>query len=592
ENDIIVATSEKVDSLIRNNVSWIKDLTTVVADEIHLLDDGERGPTLEVTLSKIRELNPRVQVIGLSATVSNADVVADWLDAYLLESSWRPVDLRRGVYNNKKQEIEFENHENKDIEKDLVTDPTVSLVDDSVGAEGQVLVFVAHRKDTMELAKNLKQLSLGGCEEIADTVMENAEAEVGEILASCIRDGVAFHHAGLDRGQKKLVEKGFREREIKAIAATPSLAAGVNVPARRVVVRDVSRYEGDGYVDIPVLQVQQMFGRAGRPGLDPYGEAVLVSGRKNSVDELRDRYIDGEPERVLSKLASEEMLRKHVLATVSNRFAGTYEELLDFISNTFYAHQESEETIESQLKEVVGSLVSFDMLSLELGEPVVIESTGLGDLVSKLYLDPVTADRFIETVEAVEGNEITATSRTWLQTVGESPDIYNFWLGYSDDEERYLRYAVEELEGEVIDTLDSSVENHLDVYKTMRVLSDWISGTDVEELTEKYDLFPGDIRNRTERARWILYGAKAIAGFVTTDQDIIDSISETHDRVVYGVDGELLDLVEVDEVGRVRARSLYRRGIRDKQDLLDSPKSRLETILGARTAEKVLESLE
>jgi len=96
--DIIVATSEKVDSLIRNNAPWIDDLSCVVADEVHLVDDRNRGPTLEVTLAKLRRINPDLQTVALSATVGNAGEIADWLDAELVSSDWRPIDLRTGVH--------------------------------------------------------------------------------------------------------------------------------------------------------------------------------------------------------------------------------------------------------------------------------------------------------------------------------------------------------------------------------------------------------------------------------------------------------------------------------------------------------------
>ncbi len=96
DKDIVVATSEKVDSLVRNDAPWIEDLTCVVTDEVHLVDDGERGPTLEVTLAKLRRLNPDLQTVALSATIGNAEALATWLDAGLVDSDWRPIDSRRG----------------------------------------------------------------------------------------------------------------------------------------------------------------------------------------------------------------------------------------------------------------------------------------------------------------------------------------------------------------------------------------------------------------------------------------------------------------------------------------------------------------
>jgi len=105
-NDIIVATSEKVDSLLRNRARWIDDITLLVIDEIHLIDSEKRGPTLEMVIAKLRYRNPSMQVIGLSATIGNPEELAEWLDAKLILDSWRPVRLDKGVYLDGK--IEFE----------------------------------------------------------------------------------------------------------------------------------------------------------------------------------------------------------------------------------------------------------------------------------------------------------------------------------------------------------------------------------------------------------------------------------------------------------------------------------------------------
>ncbi|KXB01547.1 hypothetical protein AKJ44_02400, partial [candidate division MSBL1 archaeon SCGC-AAA261F17] len=97
--DILVATSEKVDSLLRHKAKWLADLSTVVVfDEIHLINDPGRGPTLEVLAARLRQLNPDLQVLGLSATISNSSSIADWLSAQHVRSEWRPVPLKEGVY--------------------------------------------------------------------------------------------------------------------------------------------------------------------------------------------------------------------------------------------------------------------------------------------------------------------------------------------------------------------------------------------------------------------------------------------------------------------------------------------------------------
>ena len=103
--DLIITTSEKLDSLTRHHTPWLKDVYVVVVDEIHLLNDPGRGPTLEILITLLRKLLKNVQIIGLSATIGNPEELAEWLDASLVEDDWRPVELHQGIYLDGKVEF-------------------------------------------------------------------------------------------------------------------------------------------------------------------------------------------------------------------------------------------------------------------------------------------------------------------------------------------------------------------------------------------------------------------------------------------------------------------------------------------------------
>lgn len=96
--DIIITTSEKLDSLMRHHSPWLDRVNVVVIDEIHLLNDSSRGPTLEILITALRNRKQEVQLIGLSATIGNAKELAEWLKAELVEDTWRPVELHKGIY--------------------------------------------------------------------------------------------------------------------------------------------------------------------------------------------------------------------------------------------------------------------------------------------------------------------------------------------------------------------------------------------------------------------------------------------------------------------------------------------------------------
>jgi len=238
EKDIVVATSEKVDSLVRNNADWLGRLDCVVADEVHLVDDSNRGPTLEVTLAKLRRINPNLQVVALSATIGNAEELAGWLDAELVDSDWRPIELRKGVHYG--QALHFDDGSQRELRVGSGQRPTEAIVADTlrddvdedgevVEAGGSSLVFVNSRRNAESAAKRLANTTvnhLGGEEaarlqEVAEEIRGVSDTETSDDLADCVAKGAAFHHAGLESRQRSLVEDAFRDRLIKCVSATP-----------------------------------------------------------------------------------------------------------------------------------------------------------------------------------------------------------------------------------------------------------------------------------------------------------------------------------------------------------------------------------
>ena len=161
---------------------------------------------------------------------------------------------------------------------------------------------------------------------------------MGEKLVQCIRGGTAFHHAGLTHNQRKVVEKAFKEGILTCLSATPTLAAGVNLPARRVLVRDIKRWDDGMSRPLPVMEVRQMLGRAGRPKYDDFGEAwVLCKGTDGweVADMVSEKYFFGDVEAINSKLAGEPALRTHILSIISTGGIQHRGEIGDFLGATF-----------------------------------------------------------------------------------------------------------------------------------------------------------------------------------------------------------------------------------------------------------------
>ncbi|TYT63688.1 ATP-dependent DNA helicase [Natrialba swarupiae] len=619
--DLIVATSEKVDSLVRNGADWLSDLTCVVSDEVHLIDDRNRGPTLEVTLAKLRQLNPGLQVVALSATVGNADEIADWLDAALVDSDWRPIDLRTGVhYGNA---LNFDDGSSREVPIEGSEKQEAALVRDILEEGGSSLVFVNSRRNAEAAARRLGGVSSPELTDeerteltdLAAEIRDDSDTETSQDLADCVERGAAFHHAGLSSTQRSLVEDAFRDRLLKVISATPTLAAGVNTPARRVVVRDWRRFDpsAGGMAPLDVLEVHQMMGRAGRPGLDPYGEAVLLAKSHDESEELFDRYVWAEPEDVRSKLAAEPALRTHALATIASGFARTRSGLLEFLEATLYASQSTEAgRLESVTDDVLsylerndfiersggrsgadddadGAFTSAADLAEQASREEELEATSLGHTVSRLYLDPMSA---AEIVHGLEGAKERPTALGLYQLVSRTPDMYELYLRSGEDEtfgELYYERERELLGDAPSEFEENRFEDWLAALKTGKLLEDWAEETDEETITERYKIGPGDLRGKVDTAEWLLGAAESLAREVDSEWTV--AVREARARVEHGVGEELLELVSVGGVGRKRARRLYEAGIEEPADLRTADKGVVLAVLkGKKTAETILEN--
>ena len=548
-HDVVVATSEKVDSAIRNGAAWVDDLACVVVDEVHLLGAARRGPTLEVTLATLRRRIPALQVVALSATVDNPEAIADWLDATLVESDWRPVDLRTGVCvggavtfdDGTELRVDVDDagtdafDDGTDAPDDGDTDAgdtdapddgpdataiTAALVADAVAAGAQCLAFVRSRTEAAALADRLADEGFAeamgitaAADDVADAVAEIDGTMTGQDLADCLRTGVAFHHAGLRADHRAAVETAFRDRSVACICATPTLAAGVNVPARRVIVRDQKRYTGSSMEWLPTLEVHQMCGRAGRPGLDPYGEAVLV-GEASTRESLVERYVDGDPEAVESTLADPASLRTHVLSAIATGFAATEAEILEVFEGTFYARETGAGGLADAVAVAVDDLVAAEMVR-RAGDVDTyrLVATPVGETTSKQYVRPETGARIVSGLRTA-AEMADATTLTVFEVICDTPDMQDTYLGNRERAEmyRFARANAGQLTTGMTDPDD--FEGWLESVKTARILDEWIGGATVETLVEEYRLGPGDLDSRVERAEWLLSAAEALADTV------------------------------------------------------------------------------
>ncbi|KAG9455791.1 hypothetical protein H6P81_000299 [Aristolochia fimbriata] len=313
DTSVGVCTIEKANFLVNRLLEEgrLSELGIIVIDELHMVGDQSRGYLLELLLTKLRyaagegnaescsgdssgsssgKVDPThgLQIVGMSATMPNVAAVADWLQAALYQTDFRPVPLEEYIkvgnsIFNKQMEIVRTIPSSANIGgKD--PDHIVELCNEVVQEDHSVLIFCSSRKGcestARHVAKFLKMFSAtareGGCE-YADASsaidgLRKCPAGLDPILEETLPSGVAYHHAGLTVEEREIVETCYRKGLVRVLAATSTLAAGVNLPARRVIFRQprIGRDFIDG------TRYRQMSGRAGRTGIDTRGESILI----------------------------------------------------------------------------------------------------------------------------------------------------------------------------------------------------------------------------------------------------------------------------------------------------------------------------
>ncbi|TRO52313.1 DEAD/DEAH box helicase [Candidatus Bathyarchaeota archaeon] len=598
KHDIIITTNEKADSLLRHRAKWVSDVSLVVADEVHLLNDADRGPTLEVVLARLMQVNPDVQLLVLSATIKNVEEVAEWLKAISVTTDWRPVTLREGVILH--DEVLFSDGGALKIEN-ITKDPTLNIAVFTVKSGNQALTFAGTRRNSISLAKKistkikpfLSKPMKRSLKQLSEQILATGErTRLGEQLADIVSGGVAFHHAGLSSGHRKIVEDSFREGKIKVLTATPTLAFGMNLPARVVIINEYRRYEsGLGYYPIPVLEYKQMAGRAGRPKYDKIGDSILIAKTEDERDYLMESYILAETEKIWSKLAVERILRSHVLATIASDFAHTEQGIYEFFGKTFYSYQYDPRAIKGVIQKSLGFLFTEKMIEFN-GDKIF--ATKFGRRVSELYIDPLTG---VIIRDGLTNRAGRITDVSFLHMIARTPDMFPKLRPYSSEMDN-LQFFIEDHKDEFMFDLPDpwmdriAFEEFLGEAKLSLVLKSWMDETSEDEMIERFKVQPGDLYRLISTAKWLVHSSHELA-VLFKHKDMLENLSRLMIRVEKGVKPELLPLASLKGIGRTRARILYNSGLRTIDDIKKAqiPKLTGLPLIGPKLAQKIKEQV-
>ena len=563
--DIIFASTEKLDSLIRHGLPWLDSIGCVVLDEIHMIDDYGRGPTLEILTARLRRECRNAQIIALSATIGNAKEIGDWLGSEVVESGYRPVPLRKGV--TLKNSIVYEDGEER-MHCDGNELPEIKVAKDTFHRSKQLIIFYSTKRNTEAGAERMREITAAllsesekkELEKVSETVLHALGKPTAqcEKLARLVKDGIAFHHGGLVNRQRNAVEEAFKSNYIKALCSTTTLAMGVNLPAHTVLVRDTSRYEaGEGSVKMGVNEVTQIFGRAGRPRYDTEGRALIMAKNEGELEDLMKRYITAKLQPVVSKLGVLPTLRTHILAFVASGFLSRLDSIVGFLGETFYGYEYGSTTeLKSISRSVLEELEEWKFV--EGTEHEVYRATKLGKRVSELYIDPLSAKWMVDALPEAR-NELGL-----LYTITNTLEMRPYSRLTEEAEAGFAEYW-SRIGAEAGYPESLSYDDPERAFSTALMLRDWANEATESEIVEKYAETPGSLFTKLNNADWLLYSCGELARIIKAGSS--SKILELRIRVKYGIKKELLDLVRLEQVGRVRARMMYERGIRKVADL-------------------------
>ncbi|OFV68141.1 MAG: ski2-like helicase [Candidatus Syntrophoarchaeum caldarius] len=547
-SNIMIMTYEKFDYHLRNHPELISDLGAVVIDEFHMISNKDRGAKLELILAQLMHRFPNIRIVGLSAVVPNGDEISDWLHAKLCDTSdWRKNPLYEGVYDHRNKVIRFYDHPERlsseetigDYERNPTHNLTIDFIMKEISREGlpQTLIFVPKRKDARDFAAEIQRCLTEEIKERVDSYkldkiatdlgnLEGSDTKTLKGLIEAVKNGIAFHHAGLGSEIKRVVMDAFRNQDLLVMISTTTLSAGVNLPAKRVIISE-PRIGGRGNSgrDLTVAEYKNLAGRAGRPKYtDEHGECVIISKTPIFAESYKNRYILAEPEEIESRI---DLSEDYGSLLNLLRDYPSVDKLVKIMEKTFYGYKGlNHEDLRLSVEIGVEKLENWDFVERD-GE--LFNLTELGKSVSKQIINPFSAHIILRSLRNYLDRDIDqGLIQDILLTVCSTPEFdesNRFWRPgyYPNREEVKKKFGLDPLDLKEVDR----------VILTTEIIKKYISEESYSEIFKIEGLdaeywAPSDIKERI---------APRFSTTIRAMQQIIEeSETELHNKF-----GELLD---------------------------------------------------
>jgi replicative superfamily II helicase len=550
--DFAFLTYEMFLGLSVNASASLHKIGLVVVDETQFITDASRGISVELMLTNLlaaREKGVNPQILALSAVIGNVNHFDDWLGCDTLMTRERPVPLLEGVLDRSGtfQFIDGDGNEQttqllpthairKRKKKKSSQDVIVPLARKLVSNEEKLLIFRNAKGKAAGCANYLaNELGLPAATDVIKQLPGRDPSSTSERLREALQGGTAVHNANLSREERSTIEQAFRQLDgnVHVLAATTTVAAGVNTPASTVILAEHTFYTDDGPQDFTVAEYKNMAGRAGRLGIEEQGRSILLASGAVERKRLFEQYVRADPEPIQSSFDAED-LPTWILRLLAQVERVPEDEVVRLLASTYGGYlrrrtdPEWHEKMKERLQELLMRMRDLDLLEEQDGK---IKLTLLGQACGESTLPFGEAMKLVEVLREVSGgrsiDEITAKRlMALLQMLSESETGYTplFKRGGSRKESAWQRDVTNYYSQAVTRALQKRAKDKYEYWarcKRAAILWEWIEGVPTRKIEDKYTINPysgdigaGEIRRFADNTRFNLQSAFDIANLL------------------------------------------------------------------------------
>jgi len=610
--DLAVLTYEKCLGFLVASPGMASDCALLVVDEIQMLSDDTRGPDLELLLTRLRDLSPKTQLLALSGVLGAANRLDEWLGATFLSTTKRPIPLREGICRLDGSVRYWDvsrQREGREVIPDVSAQDTDELLPQVVAAlvrcGEQVLVFASTRQESEQLAQRLaSQLRLPPAREALSRIEESEASPLQQALLDVLRAGVAFHNADLFAGERLAIEECYRERQVSVVVSTSTLAMGVNMPARTVIIPRPIKYARPSGLNrstetpLSVAEYKNMTGRAGRYRYeDEFGRSLLLADTRRQEDAFWSSYVLGQPE-PLEPQFGRVSIGRQVLHLIAAGVAGSVAEVLSFISRTY-----------SHLLDTHGMLIPT---SSDETEYVLRQAKERGLLIEREgRLTPTAHGRLC----ARNGLEMTSYLALWDWVRSVRPrsvnveDVLPVAVGTAEVVSTTQRQSSQEFRSGFVLNAYAQLDEQYSLPTSATALADearydydranqlraalgltmWCDEGSLGSIEKLLGLRGASIRRIADQAARVVDTCADIAIIERRPKEVIADLRLLARRIQHGVRADCLDIAELKL--RRGHRGLYRKladeGLSTRDRVLDTPIERLSRVVPRPLAQEL-----